>query len=38
LLDAERTFAESEAQLADINRDVAVTQISLFRALGGEWS
>ena len=38
LLDAERTFAECEAQLADINRDVAITQISLFRALGGGWS
>lgn len=38
LLDAERTFAESEAQLADINGDVASAQINLFRALGGGWS
>jgi NodT family efflux transporter outer membrane factor (OMF) lipoprotein len=37
LLDAERTFAESEAQLADINGDVASAQINLFRALGGGW-
>jgi NodT family efflux transporter outer membrane factor (OMF) lipoprotein len=38
LLDAERTFAESEAQLADINGQVASAQINLFRALGGGWS
>jgi NodT family efflux transporter outer membrane factor (OMF) lipoprotein len=38
LLDAERTFAESEAQIADINGDVASAQINLFRALGGGWS
>lgn len=38
LLDAERTFAESEAQLADINGDVASAQINLFRALGGGWN
>ena len=38
LLDAERTFAESEAQLADINAGVASAQINLFRALGGGWS
>ena len=38
LLDAERTFAESEAQLADINGEVASAQINLFRALGGGWS
>ena len=38
LLDAERTFAESEAKLADINGQVASAQINLFRALGGGWS
>jgi NodT family efflux transporter outer membrane factor (OMF) lipoprotein len=38
LLDAERTFAESEAQLADMNGRVAGAQIDLFRALGGGWS
>ena len=38
LLDAERTFAESEAQLADINGQVASAQINLFRAMGGGWS
>jgi NodT family efflux transporter outer membrane factor (OMF) lipoprotein len=38
LLDAERTFAESEAQVADMDGEVAVRQIDLFRALGGGWS
>ncbi len=38
LLDAERTFAESEADLADVNGEVADAQINLFRALGGRWS
>ena len=38
LLDAERTFAEAEADLADINGEVADAQINLFRALGGGWS
>ncbi len=38
LLDAERTFAESEAELADMNGQVAAAQINLFRALGGGWS
>jgi len=38
LLDAERTFAESEAQLADVNGDVSSAQINLFRALAGGWS
>ena len=38
LLDAERTFAEAEANLADINGEVADAQINLFRALGGGWS
>jgi NodT family efflux transporter outer membrane factor (OMF) lipoprotein len=38
LLDAERTFAESEAQLASANGNVASEQIDLFRALGGGWA
>lgn len=38
LLDAERTFAESTAQVADIDGEVALRQIDLFRALGGGWS
>jgi NodT family efflux transporter outer membrane factor (OMF) lipoprotein len=38
LLDAERTFAEAEAQLADVNGQVADAQIDLFRALGGGWT
>ena len=38
LLDAERTFAESEAELASMNGQVSVAQINLFRALGGGWN
>ena len=38
LLDAERTFAESEAELASMNGQVATAQINLFRALGGGWT
>jgi NodT family efflux transporter outer membrane factor (OMF) lipoprotein len=38
LLDAERTFAEAEAEVASINGQVATAQIDLFRALGGGWS
>jgi len=37
LLDAERTFAEGEAELAAMNGQVAASQIDLFRALGGGW-
>jgi NodT family efflux transporter outer membrane factor (OMF) lipoprotein len=37
LLDAERTFAEAEAALADMDGSVATAQIDLFRALGGGW-
>ena len=37
LLDAERTFAEAEGQLAAIDADIADAQINLFRALGGGW-
>ncbi|MFL6787905.1 MAG: TolC family protein, partial [Sphingomicrobium sp.] len=38
LLDAERTFAESEAELTDMDGQVVTTQIDLFRALGGGWT
>jgi NodT family efflux transporter outer membrane factor (OMF) lipoprotein len=38
LIDAERTFAEAEAELADMDGRVVATQIDLFRALGGGWS
>ncbi|HEX6217956.1 MAG TPA: TolC family protein [Sphingomicrobium sp.] len=37
LLDAERTFAEAEAALTDMNGQLVATQIDLFRALGGGW-
>lgn len=37
LLDAERTFAEAEATLTDMDGRVVATQIDLFRALGGKW-
>lgn len=38
LLDAERTFADSEAQLAAADGQIGTAQIDLFRALGGGWS
>ena len=38
LLDAERTFAETEAALTEMDGLVVATQIDLFRALGGGWS
>ena len=38
LLDAERTSAEAEAELANVEGEVAAAQIDLFRALGGGWS
>jgi NodT family efflux transporter outer membrane factor (OMF) lipoprotein len=37
VLDAERTLAGAEADLADADAQVATTQIALFRALGGGW-
>ena len=37
MLDAERTFAESEADLAAMNGQIVTAQIDLFRALGGKW-
>ena len=38
LLDAERTFAEAEAALSDMNGQLVTAQIDLFRALGGSWN
>ena len=38
LLDAERTSAEAEAELANVEGQVATAQIDLFRALAGGWS
>lgn len=37
LLDAERTYAESEAELTSTDGLVVSNQIDLFRALGGRW-
>jgi len=37
LLDAERTFADTEAQLAAADGAIGTAQIELFRALGGGW-
>lgn len=37
LLDAQRTLAQSEAELAEANRAVAFAQVDLFRSLGGSW-
>ena len=37
VLDAQRTLAEAEADLAQAGRDVAFAQVDLFRALGGGW-
>lgn len=37
LLDAERTFAEAEAQLGAMNVDISNAQIDLFKALAGKW-
>jgi NodT family efflux transporter outer membrane factor (OMF) lipoprotein len=38
LLDAERTFADTQADLAQSNARIVQDQIDLFRALGGGWS
>jgi len=38
LLDAERTSAEAEAELANVEGQVATAQIDLFRTLAGGWS
>jgi NodT family efflux transporter outer membrane factor (OMF) lipoprotein len=37
LLDAERTFADTEAEVIELNAQVVGAQIDLFRALGGGW-
>jgi len=37
VLDADRTLAEAEAQLAQSDQFIADNQINLFRALGGGW-
>jgi NodT family efflux transporter outer membrane factor (OMF) lipoprotein len=37
VLDAQRTLAQSDADLAQATRDVAFAQVDLFRALGGNW-
>ncbi|NJC34408.1 NodT family efflux transporter outer membrane factor (OMF) lipoprotein [Sphingomonas jejuensis] len=37
-LDAERTFADTEASLALVDAEISRAQIDLFRALGGNWS
>ena len=37
VLDAERTYADTEASLAQADAAVALAQIDLFRALGGGW-
>jgi outer membrane protein TolC len=37
VLDAERTLAETEADLAQADANVAAKQIDLFQALGGGW-
>jgi outer membrane protein TolC len=37
LLDAERTFADAEAELARADATIANAQVELFRALGGGW-
>jgi NodT family efflux transporter outer membrane factor (OMF) lipoprotein len=38
LLDAERTFADAQAALAQADARIADDQIDLFKALGGGWS
>jgi len=37
LLDAERTFADAQADLATADAQIADVQVDLFRALGGGW-
>ncbi|MCC2975957.1 TolC family protein [Sphingomonas sp. PL-96] len=37
LLDAERTFADAQAALANADAFIADAQVDLFRALGGNW-
>ena len=37
-IDAERTYAETEAALAEQDARIADAQIDVFRALAGGWS
>jgi outer membrane protein TolC len=37
VLDAQRTLAQADADLAQATQAVAVAQVNLFRALGGSW-
>jgi outer membrane protein TolC len=37
VLDAERTLAQSEADLAEADARLVDAQVDLFRALGGGW-
>lgn len=37
VLDAERTFAQTEADLAEADARIVTAQVDLFRALGGGW-
>ncbi|MGC5371853.1 TolC family protein, partial [Klebsiella pneumoniae] len=37
VLDAQRTLAGAEAELATASRAVSFAQVDLFRALGGGW-
>lgn len=37
LLDAERTYADAQAQLAEGDARVVNAQVDLFKALGGGW-
>lgn len=37
VLDAQRTLAEAEGELASVKRAISFAQVDLFRALGGGW-
>ena len=37
MLDAERTYADAQAQLAEGDARVVNAQVDLFKALGGGW-
>jgi outer membrane protein TolC len=37
LIDAERTAADAEADLAEADARISASQIDLFKALGGGW-
>ena len=38
LLDAQRSFADAESQLAVANAEIAQEQVQLFKVLGGGWT